>query len=476
MLTAETLLRALKNDNDYFYYGSVRAEIWEVRKTDPEESLPNVLYVASSDNRVPVVPNTCMLSVRKNAADQVLRFLQNLIAHDYRRSAGLARLSALAAEEAGLTDLAQQAAVVMENPVWFLYSDYHVLESSQEGQKGAPNQTELKNKSLGFSSGSLLLETGASCGYQRILAPVRHKGRLTGYVYAAAVTRPFMPEVDSNYMEQISVILAAAISAGRSADKMPVDQHLLTDLIDGRAGDSLVIEQRMRHVGWNISDMYYLFSVDVQDRKPIPAIQETLTLYLGRKVHAYKHYLVALIGTDLSDVFNEVAYPDLFRYLKERDLYAGLSNGFLDLTKTRIAFEQSVISVPLRKRLNTAVHFSRYEDIASVHLFHIADEQGVDVLSFCYPAILMVERYDKENSTDYLKTLASHIFLNLGLQQTADLLFIHRNTLYNRLNFLKEHFHIDFQNHRVLTKMRQSLEMYSYLGRINVQKLMGPFY
>jgi purine catabolism regulator len=57
-----------------------------------------------------------------------------------------------------------------------------------------------------------------------------------------------------------------------------------------------------------------------------------------------------------------------------------------------------------------------------------------------------ISEYDFRNGTEYLKTLKVYFECNRNIEQTADLLFIHKNTAFYRVKRLQELFSIDFQN------------------------------
>ena len=48
--------------------------------------------------------------------------------------------------------------------------------------------------------------------------------------------------------------------------------------------------------------------------------------------------------------------------------------------------------------------------------------------------------YDKENNTDYLELLESYIATNGSVNELADMYKVHRNTINNRIRFIKDSF------------------------------------
>ena len=109
------------------------------------------------------------------------------------------------------------------------------------------------------------------------------------------------------------------------------------------------------------------------------------------------------------------------------------------------------------------------------HLLEMAFQKGIPYRSFCHPNVVNIERYDQEHGTEYLKTLSAYVYNNLRLSETASKLYIHRNTLYHRINILREQFGIDFDNPREFMKLQISCTAYGFIGEVkNANQIFGP--
>ncbi|GED53586.1 PucR family transcriptional regulator [Brevibacillus borstelensis] len=75
-------------------------------------------------------------------------------------------------------------------------------------------------------------------------------------------------------------------------------------------------------------------------------------------------------------------------------------------------------------------------------LFHVPQEPVLTHFIDDYLGPLL--RYDAENGTQLAQTLRVYLDHNLSKQETADHLFIHRQTLYHRLEKIQEHLPVDF--------------------------------
>ena len=111
----------------------------------------------------------------------------------------------------------------------------------------------------------------------------------------------------------------------------------------------------------------------------------------------------------------------------------------------------------------------RYEDCVMYHLIDICSKT-VDLYKLCHPAVLYLLAYDEENRSDYYNTLRVYINNDKNLVESAEALFIHRNTLVYRINKIMEIISINLGNETVKTHILLSYKILDYL-RIERQKL-----
>lgn len=207
------------------------------------------------------------------------------------------------------------------------------------------------------------------------------------------------------------------------------------------------------------------------------SLKQNLENFLGHECYIYKNYCIVILGYSILDEFSMDLHPELLAFLKKHDLFAGLSNAFFDFSFLPVAFEQSVQTVPLHRHFHLSSNFSCYNEVIVSHLLKIASEQVINLLSLCHPIVIHIHNYDQEYRTCYLETLYAYISNNLSIQQTADVLFLHRNTAYMRIKFLKDYYQINFNNYRTLYKLQISFTIFSYLGIVDTTttaNIMGP--
>ena len=75
-----------------------------------------------------------------------------------------------------------------------------------------------------------------------------------------------------------------------------------------------------------------------------------------------------------------------------------------------------------------------------------AIRENCEVDSLLHPALDIIERYDRENQTDLLRTLKVYLENDCNAQKCGRLLFLHRNSLVYRVHRIQEISGCDLSN------------------------------
>nr|WP_237449182.1 MULTISPECIES: helix-turn-helix domain-containing protein [unclassified Paenibacillus] len=97
-----------------------------------------------------------------------------------------------------------------------------------------------------------------------------------------------------------------------------------------------------------------------------------------------------------------------------------------------------------------------YEDYLCEHIGKIISEQN-DLADFCHPVIQKLIAYDNAHKTSLLPTLEAYLQYVDTPNIAAKTLFIHRNTLFYRINRIRELFEIDLSDGDIRLKLQMTL-------------------
>ncbi len=333
----------------------------------------------------------------------------------------------------------------------------------------------LSRKDADVNARTIFLPSNEACPVNAAIGPIHHGKELIGYLLAVS-WEALDGEITREYFNTARNILSSRTSLDDSAAQFSEKQQFIFELLKYDAPDVQAVKERMHGLNLPSYDKYFVLSIRMDNGKDSFFLSTPLSSILKTEVYEYNHYYIAIIGCQIKEKITDLTYPKLLPFLTQHDLYAGLSNGFLDFASLKQGFEQSTTAISLRTRVSgTKVRFCRYEDQILSHLIDMAYQRGMHYEQFCHPNVVYIKRYDEEHGTEYLKTLTTYVFNTTQLAITANKLFIHRNTLYHRVNTLKEEFGIDFENPRELMKLRISCTAYGFMGKMEgVEDLFGP--
>lgn len=127
---------------------------------------------------------------------------------------------------------------------------------------------------------------------------------------------------------------------------------------------------------------------------------------------------------------------------KSFGLRIGISLPFVDWSHILVQKAQAAVALDFAS-INTILSFC--QDHVLDYLFQQIGQLG-NHLQLCHPDVSYLHEYDIKNNTDLLKTVATYLICERNAVQTADLLFVHRNTIQYRINRIKELTNIDLED------------------------------
>lgn len=396
--------------------GNPLQPIYDVRPYAEEDIDANTLFVAAQDW---IISAECKAPVYKVLPEQVpsvLRKLHNQIVRDYRRKGAMARLLDHNTDALDINDLAALLQEVMENPIWILNAQQEVVAFSGEIAKQVDLQDLNRHFSNTADSAVSFAEPDAKCCYRRAVGRIYQGRSLTGYLVVIESSNPLLDSVDIQYVQQLCLLLSR-VSRLPEHTQITADEWLVQNLLRGQLSKPEIIEERMRQIKWKRHEKTHILAIDIQtasneQRKYLPW---RISSILNCKLYPYQHYLIAILGCPHSTIISEYSYPELLKILTEENLFAGLSNGFLDYSLFKAYFDQCVAAIHHRVRFLSlhpeVVRFARFEDVELIDLIGKAEQQGIPPITLCHPVILRIIEYDRLNNTEYLNTLE-----NMGLK------------------------------------------------------------
>ena len=477
-LTSEKIFDAVSSKFPCKLLGPEREEIynaWYYRSSVPCK--PGLIYIASEAMPITRRHTDCILLVPKGInLHAVLVAVRQLITLDYRQSLALMRLRQAVCGAAPPNEVIHLCHAATDNTVLRLGLQFQPVDMAVSHQDtllpAVFDFEDLRRYSLTFEKGARLMEPNHLTKHRRILGKIVSQGRISGYLLVIDDERTLEPLLDVDCVAQICDILSNYHPGLSPHDKLHMEwERFLSDLIERRLTDPVLIQQKMRRLHWEIKGKYYVLVV-VNERKQCTASERNrLQSLLQQDVYRYTHYYVCILNCPWNASPNVLENAELQAFLKNNRLLAGLSNGFSDVSFFHTAFQQGVESLHIGHEPPPG-KVARFEEKMIPYLLKTASDSGVELLALCDPVVLRILEYDQQHKSSYLPTLAAYILADQTLQQAADLLFIHRNTMYNRITKIEELFSLTLQGFRETQRIYISVLILDYLGLADLSGLL----
>ena len=282
----------------------------------------------------------------------------------------------------------------------------------------------------------------------RILAkPIRHQGRLVGY-YFMIDTWGDLGFCEVEIAEEFGTMIAP-IMAARDAKQGYIagfQDNFIFHILDGHLTSKRdIARQLMSERHWHVDSDFRLATVRFEPNEFENHLlhMRTMGMLLGNfESHAYSYRDTAIA------LFHnaEDAPEDFFKHMREcsRSLKRVIvvSNRFRDFSQLKAYYDQNIY---VHESIEAAFDLEPRVISCDSTFPRLLAERCCGELPGCYEADAL-RSYDNLHNTSYCETLFTYLKYERNAVATANALFIHRNTLRNRLAKIAEITNSDFDD------------------------------
>lgn len=167
---------------------------------------------------------------------------------------------------------------------------------------------------------------------------------------------------------------------------------------------------------------------------------------------------ITLVSTSDKEAFFDRIHSRLETFLTMNHMLSAISYCFDQLSLASIYAKQchSLLSDRIVTYTENSIVF--YDDYYLKHLVNLTGQFSI-VKASIHPSIHDMQKYDKEQGTEYINTLKTYFQNNRSMPATAKALFIHKSTLFYRFDKMSQLFHLDVSHPDKLFAYEYSLRM-----------------
>lgn len=274
--------------------------------------------------------------------------------------------------------------------------------------------------------------------FPRIIKVLVSGGRPIGVMVLTSYLQP-LGKQDIELMELVSTFVVSRLEKGSyfiSSNDNAIENFLL-QLAGGSPFSAAEVQKRLNILGCSFQPNMYLLSIGSasthnDSHGNLLPILESFSALPFCRAFLYNSTIVCIFSSDVEVLHWEEQAGQLTKLLQQNNLVAGVSRRFHSLHELREFYLQAHKALMLAYMLGRPDRYFLYDGFSVYHLFQTLPD-GVP-RQFCHQKIRELDDYDKQHNTELSITLQVYLEHTRSLSKTAEILFVHRNTVRYRIN------------------------------------------
>ncbi len=392
----------------------------------------------------------------------------------------------------GLDYIVNVASQTLNNPVVVIDISYKVLAYSSSMDMNDPVWMEnikkgycsydfimavkkMKSVQYGLKSGEPYEVVCKESPVPKLVSRIKIRGKYMGNVILLGCKQPFLPK-DRELLALASDIIAEEMKKNsfyRNAYNVVYDD-LVYDLLENNLRSRKVLEERMKSGNIRFGKRLSVFVLDISkynsSGKNSGYLKDKFSaLFSYNNLVYYNDMVVSIQDNEKLDMNSEFIQKARDLLIPNR-IYLGISKEFSDIAECRKYYFQAVKAIEIGKIVCPENPLIFYSDIQLYDLLS-SSHTPMDYKDFCHPVLITLREYDKKNHSDLYNTLFVYLKNNQSIQKTSEELFIHRNTMWYRMQKILDLVHVDFSNIENVLTLYMSYKITGYLDKIKARKV-----
>ena len=365
----------------------------------------------------------------------------------------------------------------------------HKMTNPKDGDFNPENYRKVQKMLEERCTVQLKVSGKGGAPHFRLITPIVLRNQISGFISLIKTDGEF-GSTEPVLMERAANICALQILYEQIA--IETEQRMKGDLLDDlleNLADSAYAMRRHAVLGHHLNQPHYVFVFQVEHQDLSRDLDHDM---LGSRIKKIKDLLVEQVefaGFQLlvSTKFDRVhaLIPEAFfqktnRKLKDfgqflvsqlqqpgspMRILLGISNRCSDIAELHPGYKETIKAIEIAKLKHKSDSVILASDLG--HLSILLDARRPEELErYADKLLSALDRYDKQYSTEFMKTLYYYIYNECNLYKTARFLNVSISGMRYRLNRIKDLIQIDLNNASARFEVQMALEIYLILGKI----------
>ena len=371
-------------------------------------------------------------------------------------------------------DFIREAALMLESPVILTSTTYRVLAMDDIGLTVDDPVWEAARKT-GYCSAddirlfesegvtravmerdeAFLLDRGLAEKIPRVLQKISVFGKVSAFIGVFQIEHK-LTELDLRTTDLICDFLSLMMERDSKilGTTAGLPESILLDLISGTITSPTLLLDRLRAAAWSPKPPFRCVLITPAHRSEgidnadylVPRFMNEIRA--SHVIHVEEGLLLLLPGASEKKVRRA---EDFLKGVAPRyDLFAGISDPFDNLIHLPAYYRSSALVRRIARHLQIEDRVVRFDTVVFQALLSLLTEE--QKMIFTQPEYKKLLAYDKDHNTEYCRTLRTYIETGCSVTETAEKLYVHRNTMTKRLARIEEISGLDIRDGRRLIR------------------------
>lgn len=387
--------------------------------------------------------------------------LNQIFASLYNLSLNLQELSRIIYGNRNLQHIVNHIAKMFDHPVNIVDSSFSVLTSSTnyeffneelkaDNEKGhVPpeilKQVDLTTQRRGKGLHEPILLKNPKWGFMHYLTPIVNNNFVIGYYSIYLHPDESLSSAEYSFLG----LVAAQIGTYMQKKDFYLSSRsnyytaLLSSVLNENTQLSADTERRFSAFGYTLKKEKYIFITQIVGELPkrvsLLGLCSILQKIITNSIYTIQNGEIIFLASfdqnsddmeQIQDILHDRA--EEFSYIK-----IGTSAPFYKLSDAREHWHQARSAIETGSNYNPKEFFFMYDQYRLMHMIYVLN-QSTDVSRFLLPQMKLLINYDNKNHTELLYTLFIYVHFVKNPSKACNILHIHRNTLYARIEKIRE--------------------------------------
>jgi len=227
-------------------------------------------------------------------------------------------------------------------------------------------------------------------------------------------------------------------------------EQICKQILSRQITEEREIRRLLRFLDWGIEDTYLIIKLGTEHTEMDYRFTASAFGYIESQVSAshaffYQEGIVIIVNLTVSKATPSQVISSLSYLVREGLFKIGVSNEFSDFTHLPYAYQQASIALEYGGQSESMIWCFHYKDYALQYIFDKACHD-IPFEFICAKQIKDLQKYDDKHNTKLNETLDTYLRLERNVVQTSKTLFIHRSTLFYRLDRIQQIIDVDLND------------------------------